>query len=397
VKSIAILSLDNIDIQNDSRVLRQVKYLGKEFPVDVITFGDEQKEINLPVRSVHFVGSLRHTRRIQKLKTLLLLPLGRLFPKFVHEKWYWQRKGHRETLRILKQLDVAFIHANDWWSLPVAVEAARTNGAKVVLDLHEFAYDEYESQFFRKYLYSRAVAYFLDKYKSAAVKTVTINSIISEKYRQVAGLDPLVVMNAPEISTLPAYRRTDPGFIRLIHHGFAMPERRLEVMIDVAALLEPRYHLTMMLLGNENYLHKLQHYAEAKAPGRVEFIPAVAPRDIISTLGHYDMGIFVLPNTSFNFNATLPNKFFEFAGAGLAVCIGPSPAMATLINQYQFGVVGATFEPKDIAQLLNNTTPIAIDRMKTFAVEASKYLNADFELGKLVDLYRSLYAADNYA
>jgi glycosyltransferase involved in cell wall biosynthesis len=86
----------------------------------------------------------------------------------------------------------------------------------------------------------------------------------------------------------------------------------------------------------------------------------------------------------------LPNKFFEFIAAGLAVCIGPSLSMAEIVNQYGCGVVAASFEPAVLAGVLNQTTAVEWDEMRQASLRAAQVLNADVEMGKLVQIYRAL-------
>jgi hypothetical protein len=126
------------------------------------------------------------------------------------------------------------------------------------------------------------------------------------------------------------------------------------------------------------------------APGRVFFHQPVRPAEIVSRISEFDMGIFVLPFTSFSYWAALPNKFFDFIAAGLAVCIGPSPEMTQLVRQFGFGVVTRSFEPAEVADTLNRLSAADIDQMKLKALEAGDTLNADVEMAKLIALYTGL-------
>jgi hypothetical protein len=103
------------------------------------------------------------------------------------------------------------------------------------------------------------------------------------------------------------------------------------------------------------------------------------------------MGIYPLPSQNFNNLVALPNKFFDFITAGLAVCIGPSPEMARLTQQFGFGVVAPSFEPSAIASILRNLNTTDIDQMKLKAIEVRNIFNADVEMNKLVGLYNKLF------
>lgn len=384
---ISIVSLT--PIHGDGRVLRQVEYLSRQFKVDVIGYGYLDPSLENRARMLPIQPPTALARRSRKV---LLLPVGKFFSKRVYEAWYWSEREYKETLELLIRSGADAIHANDWESLPVAVRAARETGAHVVLDLHEYAPLMRENRWYWKAFYKPMIDYFLRRYISHVSASVTINQTMADRYADEYGIRPLVVMNAPKCTTLPEFRPTDPEQIRLIHHGHANRDRKLELMIEALSLTQHRYTLHLMLIErSRGYISDLRALAQRLAPGRVFFYPPVLPAEISSRISEFDMGFFLLPSVSFNQFAVSPNKFFEFVVAGLAVCIGPSPEMARLTRQFGFGLVAPSLEPNQVASLLNSLSAADIDRMKLQAVEARNILNADVELGKLVNLYSRLF------
>jgi hypothetical protein len=77
-------------------------------------------------------------------------------------------------------------------------------------------------------------------------------------------------------------------------------------------------------------------------------------RELVRMANSYDIGLYLLPPNNFNQRYALPNKFFEFIQARLAVAIGPSPEMAALVRRYACGVIAADFTPEALAGELNN-------------------------------------------
>jgi glycosyltransferase involved in cell wall biosynthesis len=104
----------------------------------------------------------------------------------------------------------------------------------------------------------------------------------------------------------------------------------------------------------------------------------------------YDVGFYPLYPTNYNNLIALPNKFFEFIAAGLAVCIGPSPSMAEIIEQYNCGLIVPSFEPELFAETLNNTSAKKWDDLKMASFQARNDLNADVEMGKLLNIFNDL-------
>jgi hypothetical protein len=377
-------------IYRDARVLRQVEYLSKYFSITVLGYGGLNSSSHDPVQmfSLRLPSGLALMR---KARTLILLPLGRILPGLAYDSWYWGRVEHRAALEIMLKNEKCAIHANEWESLPVAVKASENTGARVVLDLHEYSPLEMENQWIWRIFYKPMIDYFLNKYVSRVSASVTVNKSIAEKYAKNYGFRPDVVMNAPVCTDAPSFKATDPKNILLVHHGGAMRDRRLELMIRMMVYTDTRYSLHLILIeSSRGYVSEIKALAEDLVPGRVFFHQPVRPQEIISRLSEFDMGIFLLPFTNFNYTVALPNKFFDFIGAGLAVCVGPSPEMAQLTRQFGFGVVSESFDPFEVAGILNGLSAADIDGMKMQALKARNVLNADVEMGKLLSLYARL-------
>ena len=176
-----------------------------------------------------------------------------------------------------------------------------------------------------------------------------------------------------------------------MHHGIASPTRESDLMIRTLALADDRYELHLIFLNNNSsYVNRLKKLANHIAPGRVYFHPPLRPNNIVKGISTFDVGFFPLPSKSFNYKIALPNKLFEFIAAGLAVYIGPSPTMAQVVNDHQCGIVAPSFFPKDLAKILNQTSPESWDKMKKASLVASQKLNADVEMKKLLRLYKEI-------
>ncbi len=72
-------------------------------------------------------------------------------------------------------------------------------------------------------------------YLSHVDASMTVARLLAERYREEFGIEPTVVLNAPALpGNVPTHRVADP--IRLVHHGGASRDRRIEDMIRSAAL-----------------------------------------------------------------------------------------------------------------------------------------------------------------
>ena len=64
--------------------------------------------------------------------------------------------------------------------------------------------------------------------------------------------------------------------------------------------------------------------------------------------------------------------------------------MAGLVDQYGFGCVAPSFDPRQVAETLNRLDAGQIEGMRRAARQAARLINADLEMQKLIDLYRTL-------
>ncbi len=409
--SICIISFS--PISRDARVLRQIQYLSPHYPLAVIGYGPPHPayEGNPDIRWIELgkkrppspprLATALKNRDFRNLKIALRIrnkarsflyrasPFAGFVIPWAYDLSYRMKRGapHAEALARALECGCAAYHANDWKALPVAAEAARRSNARLVLDLHEYSPEQYEDRSFRMFD-ARMISHLIRKYAPQVAASMTVAPLIAQRYRERFHLDPMVVLNTPETTGLSS-GRIDPDHIRLVHHGVASERRSPGSMIEAIARCDRRYSLHFMLLENE-YVKELRRQAETLAPGRVTFHRPLPPEDIVGYLVQFDIGFYILPPQNYNQLVALPNKFFDFINAGLAVCIGPSPSMAEIVNAHSLGIVSPTFTPGDMADLINRTTPEEWQRMKDRSRTAAQTLNAQNEMAKVVKIYQDL-------
>jgi O-antigen/teichoic acid export membrane protein len=375
-------------------VLRQIEYLATDFELTVIGYGEADAGWGL----THWFNVPEPTL-LSKAAKAFWFTLGRLVPR-AYDRWYWTAGRHKQAYRHALASGANAFHANDWQSLPIAVRAARQTGARVVFHMHEYAEEERTDSRLWRLLVAPAVRYLIKKYTAEAHDTIdayiTVCDPIAERYARELGTEVRVVFNAPKpVATLPVEDAVaQPRQIRMIHHGYAKRGRGLHRLIEALARTDERFRLDFMLVDDdEGYIDELKALADRIAAGRVGFRTPVPPDNIVATVAGYDLGLCVIEPSSYNNLMMLPNKFFEYVQAGLAVCVGPSPAMAALVRRYDLGVVAESFEPLDVARALNGLDANALESMRRAAREAATVLNADVEMGKVVTIYRRMFDA----
>ncbi len=371
----------------DWRMARELAHITEHYDVTIVGF----REIFEHGDDVEWKFIERKSTPVSRVWDRAMTLIGRVFPP-AYDFWFWRRQRYRDGLAAALAVDADAYQANDWASLPVAVEAAKRKHAKVVYDAHEYWSLEAENQPMWRLFFSPLIKHFEKRNIPRVDTLISVSPPIVERYGREYPVKTQLITNAPELISLPPFSSTAPDRIRLINHGSAVRDRHLERMIEAIPYTDGRFTLDLILLPIEpDYIEELKALAERIAPNRVTFHRPLPKSEILARVSEYDMGIFIIPPVSYNYHNALPNRFFDFIAAGLAVCVGPSPAMKEIIDQYGVGIATPTFDAKDIGAALNTLTSEQIDRMKLASREASKQLNGRIENEKWAALYRELF------
>ena len=286
------------------------------------------------------------------------------------EHVYWSSRSVKSALSKFKHADFDLILANDIHTLPLAFRLS--HGAKIILDAHEYAPREFDDSWKWRFFLQRYNEFLCNRYIPRVDGMITVCQGIAEEYEKNYGIHPKVVINAPFYQDLSPNQNHDK-VIHMVHHGAAIPSRNIELMIETMDYLDERFHLDLILVPSvQSYIHRLESMAE-KNP-RIRILPPVQMRELPRYINQYDVGIYLLKPNNFNNWHTLPNKFFEFIQARLAVAIGPSPEMVRLVKQYDCGVVAEDFTPQALASKLDQLDRERVNYYKSRSHTAAKDL-----------------------
>jgi len=192
---------------------------------------------------------------------------------------------------------------------------------------------------------------------------VTVCDGIANKYYDEYDVSSQVMTNASDYVQLSP-SPVNPKNIKIIHHGGADPGRKLEKLIEMMHYLDDRFTLYLMLTSMPSPAYLAQLKEQASRTQGIYFIDPVKVDDIVKTLNRYDIGIHLIEGTDTNKKHALPNKFFEYVQARLCVVVGPSPEMAKLVDKHSLGIVTKTFDPKEVADCINELTAKEVEIFK---------------------------------
>jgi glycosyltransferase involved in cell wall biosynthesis len=258
--------------------------------------------------------------------------------------------------------------AHDLPMLPVAVAAARANGARIAYDSHEL----YAEQEFSAHERMRWIE-IERRYINAADAVVTVNPSIAEELRRRYGLDKVtVVLNAEEPADFPESPdrlRQQLGLqacdrILLFQGGFSAG-RNLETLVDaMTAIEDPSIHL--VFLGEGQIRNALQRRAaEAGTTDQIHFLDMVPQNELLSYSASADLGIIPYQSTCLNTYLCTPNKLFEFIAAGTPVLASDLPELRRLVANEGIGEVADLSTAQGIAAAVKGLFSEAI-RLQQF-------------------------------
>jgi glycosyltransferase involved in cell wall biosynthesis len=369
-----ILVVSFSDLSSDPRVARQIEALRQDH--EVVAAGT-----HAPSQAVEFIAiPAAPTARSVRWPLMCLMGVG------LHSIARAADPSLSAARAALSSVRFDCILANDVYALPLCFSLAA--GRPVVLDAHEYSPREVEDLWWWRCTYGRFYTHLCEAYLPRVRGMTTVCDGIADEYaRAFRVVRPGIVYNAPYFRDI-AVGSTSPDAIRLVHHGAALPSRGIEVMIDTMALLDSRFTLDFFLTPSHvAYLDQLK--ARARTMRSIRFRDPVPMALLPEELSVYDVGVFLLQPTNFNYRMALPNKLFEFVQARLAIAIGPSPEMERVVRRHALGVVSSDFSARAFADALSSLTP---ERVRTFR-EASDHAARELSFEGSALILRQIVAA----
>ncbi|MCF8222435.1 MAG: glycosyltransferase [Bacteroidales bacterium] len=217
---------------------------------------------------------------------------------------------------------------------------------------------------------------------------ITVNNSIAELYRGEYGSDSIVIRNVTERYDGPVMAREmigasdDELLLVLQGRGLNMGnggEPLIEAIKDID-------RVRLMIIGGGDRLKKLKTMAE-KDPlkSKIIFFPVMPWDTMMSYTAAADAGVALFEPGCTNLDLCLPNKLFEYIGAGLAVLANELKEISLVLNKYDCGVVIKYPDRKNITEaiLFLRDNPERLKDMKRHSLIALEDLNWEKESEKL--------------
>lgn len=345
----------------DARLLKQIRAFAEAYDVTTCGYGPQPDP-----RVEHIELDDAFSTSLKRLQGVALRARRHRFA-------YWVTPYARRARRLLRGRSFDAVLANDLDTAGVALSAF--DPQRVHLDLHEFWPGRHDDVAEWRALRAPFFAWQLRTWASRVRSATTINGPLAERYAAEYGIRCGVVTNATEFQDLEPVPVEEP--LRLVHSGASQVNRRLERMMRAVARSSNGATIDLYLVGaGTAYYRSLQDLAEELGE-RVRILPPVSHAELVSTLNRYDVGLPFLPPTTTNIRMSLPNKFFDYVQARLAILTGPTPPMRDLVEQYDLGVVTDDFAEESLTRAIDALDPEQVRVWKDHAQLAAEPLSAE--------------------
>ena len=359
----------------------------------------------------HFIclpDSLPHLKPIVRYCVFFIRGLSLFLAKFGAMVWtkqlgarvyhkinlgnFWWRVLIRDFARSHYNLRPDLIISHDYMTADVGYECSQWFDSGFAIDVHEYARGQYMHdkrwvRFMRPY-----VRHFQDYYLAKADCVTTVCEGIAEllNKEQILKREARVVRSVPFLSN-QAFRSCEEE-ITIIYVGDISYMRGLHKAIKSMPYWREEFRFVMMGNVDDTYRENLISLSnELGVASRVNILRPVAFDEIVPCANRIaDIGYFVHKDTSPQKKFTLPNKFFEYMMAGLALCVSDLPEMSRLVKQYEVGKLVPDYDIRAIADAVNSFDRESINQMKKNSLEAAKELNWDVEQKHMLSLYENL-------
>jgi len=375
------------DFTRDSRVEKQAISLTNA-GYDLTVYGLWKEGLEENERKTGF-----NVKRIKIYTSFLKGSLGRLI-KFVEF-----------TLKVswgIKQREI--VHCHDYHPLPAILIAKFFYRSKfyVIYDAHEF-----ESQKLGLGKFSRLAINTLEKISSRFIDGfITVSGSILEMYQNLFPEIPkILILNCPVQENLDVWNKFDSslslrsGSVKCLYQGGFIPYRGIPELLEASS--ESQFKdINFIFMGHggmtdagKNLERKIVSMSETHP--NIHHVQSVPMKELLAYTSSATIGCVLTVDNCLNHKYSLPNKFFEYAMAGLPILVSDLPEMRKLVEEYDCGVVCDSISPDGIVRGLSKLLARDLKKLGKNARKMAEAHSWEVQEKKLLSLYDKVHCVSS--
>lgn len=282
---------------------------------------------------VLFVGRSHHNHKCQPSSDVhifkMLFERSVLFYLEFNVRLFFYCLTHRADMVVAIDLD----------TLAGLSVAAKLTGQKILFDSHEYFPEspEIADKPFVKWVWCVVQRLFVP----FADVRVTVCRSIADIFKRKYGADFLVVRNVPmqernvELCRFREINREEQRQFTILYQGAVNIGRGIETIIESLVELE---ECRFVVVGDGDILDDVKRLsAELGVSDRVIFEGKKPYNELLRYMTSADLGVCFFENLSLNYYYCLPNRLFDFIGAGLPMLVIDFPELRRIVDTYHIG------------------------------------------------------------
>jgi glycosyltransferase involved in cell wall biosynthesis len=329
-----ILHISNSDIDQDSRIRKELKAVGELERTQVFVVGvpAANKVGQAEIDGASYLKLRINSRMLNALPRVIRYSFALI-------------EFTIKVVMVGRRIKPDIVHCHDTFALPAGWILKKFLDSQLVYDAHELESNK-NAQNAALSLATLLVEKFCWKQVDLLI---SVSDSITEWYMQNLGYKSnILVLNSPVIKEDPdagplaqrhgnyfheKYELPTDHFI-FVYLGILVPGRGIEICLDAFATGPKNAHAVFIGFGKLE--QKIKEYAAHHT--NIHFHQAVPHDQVVPLVRSADYGLCLIENTSLSAYYCLPNKLFEYCFARLPVLASNFPEISRLVDQYSLGV-----------------------------------------------------------
>lgn len=378
-----ILVLTHTNPDSDSRILKYLSFFEENY-LDYVAIGIDAREPQPPSKSTILIYP--HLKK--GIDVLTELRVNNRYTRIFLRTFYYFEitiKQFCKGVRVRPKV----VHVHDWFSLPSGWLISVLLRARLIYDAHELESDANgvtkEMRFLVKSI-ERICWPKIDTF-------ITVSRSILGWYMTEYGIKKCeVILNSPKIREIKEDNQTEENYLRdrfnipdesrvFIYIGVFEFGRGIENYLEAFTRQDMNHHLVFLGSGSlDNAIRKV-----IQGNNKIHIHEPVTHDQVIHLAKNADFGLCLIEDVSLSDWLCLPNKFFEYAFAGLPMIVSDFPELSEVVQSYSLGIaIGSKSE--ELVTLLRNDSEL--DRLKRLVSNSDLHeLSLEHQHTKLIALY----------
>ncbi len=294
----------------------------------------------------------------------------------------------------IRQMDI--IHCHDYHPLLAMLISKYFFRSKflVIYDAHE-----YESQKLGFGRFSKFAISFLEKISSKFIDGfITVSESILGMYKQLFSEIPkTLILNCPNRETLVLSNKFESslslrkGAVKCLYQGGFIPYRGITELLEASTNSDLK-GINFIFMGDGGITQagkdlERQIVNMSEAHENIHHVKSVPMKELLEYTSSATIGCVLTIDNCLNHKYSLPNKFFEYAMAGLPILVSDLPEMRKLVEKYDCGVVCESISPQGVINGLNKLLSLNLEKLSKNSRKMAEDHSWEKQEKKLLNLY----------